>query len=51
VIQSAPAYMGPEQSEGQIENLGAASDIYSLGATLYKILMGSVRVKPHEFPA
>jgi serine/threonine protein kinase len=32
--------MGPEQSEGRIENLGAASDVYSLGATLYKILTG-----------
>lgn len=29
-----PAYMSPEQAEGRIEDLGTASDVYSLGATL-----------------
>jgi serine/threonine protein kinase len=33
--------MSPEQAAGRIDQLGPASDIYSLGATLYK---GS----PHE---
>ncbi len=35
-----PAYMSPEQSEGRIDDLGPASDVYSLGATLYTILTG-----------
>ena len=30
-----PAFMSPEQAEGQLDRLGPASDIYGLGATLY----------------
>ncbi len=36
-----PPYMSPEQAIGNIAGLGPASDVYSLGATLYHILCGA----------
>lgn len=37
-----PAFMSPEQAMGNVEGTGPASDIYSLGATLYYALCGKV---------
>jgi tetratricopeptide (TPR) repeat protein/tRNA A-37 threonylcarbamoyl transferase component Bud32 len=35
-----PAYMSPEQAAGELDRLGAHSDVYSLGATLYCLMTG-----------
>ena len=33
-----PAFMSPEQASGKLDELGPATDVYSLGATLYAVL-------------
>ena len=40
IALGTPAFMSPEQAEGQLERQGPWSDVYSLGATLYCLLTG-----------
>jgi hypothetical protein len=39
-VMGTPAFMPPEQVEGQTDQIGPWSDVYSLGATMYAVFCG-----------
>ena len=43
-----PQFMSPEQAAGRIDLVGPASDVYSLGATLYSVLTGKAAFEQHD---
>ncbi len=47
-IVGTPAYMSPEQARGDLEVLGPATDVYSIGAILYHLLTGHSPYLPPE---
>ncbi len=40
-VLGSPCYMSPEQASGSVHEAGPTTDVYSLGAMLYEMLVGT----------
>jgi serine/threonine-protein kinase len=45
-IVGTPAYMSPEQAVGDLQAIGAATDVYAVGAILYHLISGHMPYVP-----
>ncbi len=50
-VLGTPAYMAPEQAEGQHDKIGPATDVWAMGAIIYEMVTGTVAFHAPSTPA